>query len=319
MSEIDYTGFGSRGQDFQNLHDDTWLRAEQLWDEHPRIIELAGLRVSRPPLADVLPLFDRSQFLLATLRGASAILGTMSQQESNQVWEDLRLRFFPPLRSVADLTGNQRNLVLLQTLIVGTLIPAGKEQNILDRRWELNKVSHGPFAAHEMSYLLENYPRLIEVSCGSGYLAYELFRRGADIRAQDNNKYGVSEGEALWTKRMTKAGRLVITDDAQSFVKANAGRALLVSWPEPGARYLPAVMEAYAAAGGQTLILKFGGYVGSGFTVQTPGYRPPDNIQEHYRWFFKLLTQDWEQVPQHPAWIPAMFYNNMFVFRRRAA
>ena len=76
-------------------------------------------------------------------------------------------------------------------------------------------------------------------------------------------------------------------------------------------------MEAYAAAGGQVFILKFGGYVGAGFTTMNPNYRPPENVADNIWWFFQLLSEDWEQATPHPPWIPRMFSNNLFVFRRR--
>lgn len=318
----DYSGFGRRGPEFQQLQEDSWAAIGRAWDTLPPQIEQGSVRVARPAMPETLARnFDRSGWLFERLMTLTSVMGGMDVGELVRLWEALRTRFTPPLRP-----GNQiatdTAAVLLRAKFMETLVPTRMADPLRLRRWELNRACHGPMTEAEMRYLLRAHPRMLEIGCGSGYFAAEFLRRGGDIIAQDNNKYHMTAMEFPWTVELRDAGRLIITDDARELIRGNADRTVAVFWPEPGCAWLSQVMEECETAGVQALVVKFGGLVGFGRVTDDPTYVPPRNAGSNIAWTFELLEQDWQEESDaslgRPGWNPWAFENNMFVFRRRA-
>jgi SAM-dependent methyltransferase len=317
----DYSGFGPRGPEFQQLQVDTWSAIGQAWDALPNQIEQGAVRLDRPPMPELLARnFDRSGWLFERLMTLTSVMGGMDIGNMVRLWEALRPRFTPPLRP-GNLIASDTAGVLLRAKFMETLVPIRLADPLRLRRWELNRACHGPMTEAEMRYMLRAHPRMLEIGCGSGYFAQEFVRRGGDIIAQDNNKYHLTAMEFPWTVELRDSGRLVITDDARELIRTNHDRTVAVFWPEPGCAWLSQIMEECERAGVQALVVKFGGLVGFGRVTDDPTYVPPRNAGSNVAWTFELLEQDWLEESDaslgRPGWNPWEFENNMFVFRRR--
>lgn len=122
-----------------------------------------------------------------------------------------------------------------------------------------------------------------------------------------------------WTRELLAHNRLLVSEDAGETVGRHADRTLLISWPEPGAAWLPVAVKTHASAGGKHFVLKFGGFVG----FWMPGDRPhqlPINAGGNIASFFELIAQDWKEVPPsgRPPWVPQALENNLLIFERTA-
>lgn len=81
----------------------------------------------------------------------------------------------------------------------------------------------------EILSTLSKYGPLLEVGCGSGYLAYELKKRSVNVRATDpgTGKY-FDPSIDLWSTPWTEIERITGVDA----VKKYSDRNLLTSWPD---------------------------------------------------------------------------------------
>ena len=123
-----------------------------------------------------------------------------------RLWEQLRPKFSPVLLPGIQIAQNLRDQLLLSTLQVDCILQGAQmEPGILARRWQLNRISHGPFAKHEMEFLLRYHRDLIEVGCGSGKFGHDFVRGGGNILCHDNNAYGFTEGFP-WTTELAEQG-----------------------------------------------------------------------------------------------------------------
>jgi hypothetical protein len=86
------------------------------------------------------------------------------------------------------------------------------------------------FAVPTESILQEicKYSPLLEIGAGSGYWAYELAKRGADIVATDTKKGRYSPLQGHWSKKYTS----VETLHAVKAVRKYPNRTLLSIWPD---------------------------------------------------------------------------------------
>ncbi len=251
VKENDYTGFGPLGPAFQALHEDTWRAISMAWDRLPDQIEEWGVQVRRPPLDQILSsYFDLSGWLFERMLAATSVLGSMGAADFTRLWGTLRLCFLPPLKPLKELAEDTAGIIL-RGVLLQTLMEVRMSYPLQLRRRELNNASHGPFTEAEMEYLLQNHPCIIEIGAGSGYFAAEFLRRGGNIIAQDSNKYGLSGGIMPWTRELLAHNRLLVSEDAGETVGRHADRTLLISWPEPGAAWLPVAVKTHASAGGK--------------------------------------------------------------------
>jgi hypothetical protein len=315
----DYAAFGPLGPAFQALYDDTWRAVSTGWGRLPEWVEEWGAQVPRPPLDQTLSrYFDPSGWLFERMLAATARVGSMNSSCFSTLWETLRRCFLPPLRPAKELVEDTAGILLRSSLL--RVLKEIQRSYALDlRRQELNRACHGPFTEAEMGYLLQNDPRIIEIGAGSGYFAAEFMRRGGNIVAHDSNRYGLSRGVVPWTRYLLACNRLLISEDASETAGRHADRTLLISWPEPGAAFLPAAVKAYASAGGTRFMLKLGGFVGVRMTGDH-SHQLPDDAPTNIAALFQLLAEDWKAIPDagRPPWNPWALENNLLIFERTA-
>lgn len=307
---LDYSGFGSNGEEFQSMHNAAWEAVVEEWRElHNEI-----------PIDDALnKAYCRSGYWFERLMTFAIVVNGMTKDELVSFWDNkFRQLFQPNFPSISDLL-QDKEMVDLRIKLFAAIVRGRTKLNALANcRSALNTICYGAFSADEMNFLINKHRKIVEIGAGTGYFADVFASYGGDIVAIDNNSYGRSAGDevSLWTKSLLEQGRLIIggTEKIAQFAQ---DRTLLISWPEPGAAYPAEALKVYAACGGEHLVTKQGGFIG--FKKASPGEDPAElDCALNIRQFFELLVQDWcEVAPCNQApYVPRAYSDNLWVFER---
>lgn len=312
LRHVDYSQFGPRGNEFQQLYEATWAGITQTWDQRRQTDTQI---MSLPRLEDALRTCDRSGYWFSSFMAGISVMRMMNTQQFVPFWEQFRKAFAPPLTGGQLLAKNQRAVYTRQALLE-TITQVKLSEPINSTRRQLNNVCYGPYTEGEIRYISRYHPQLLEIGAGSGYLASVLQDHGIDMVAVDNNTYSLSDGSLFeWTRELVEQ-RILLAGDARLVPQYTEGRSLLISWPEGGSSFPFEAIEPYAQAGGRSLLIKFGGFIGVHSSNQ-PGYRPPHNAASNITRFFQALARGWKEVSgSKPEFIPEAFENNLWVFRR---
>ncbi|MFN8393003.1 MAG: hypothetical protein U0136_22100 [Bdellovibrionota bacterium] len=184
------------------------------------------------------------------------------------------------------------------------------------RRVALDSMCYGPYTDEQMTYLL-SFPNIWEVGAGSGYLVNVLRNRGNNAYGCDANTYDIMDSHP-WTGELEAAGHLkrggpeLVPEDCSN-------TTLLISWPEPGARFVVEAMRLFREHGGKNMVLKLGGYVGryQPSARLRVSYRPDHDAGRNIEAFFLELAENWEAPATPPPYERELFWNNVWAFRVR--
>ncbi len=319
LTPVDYRGFGPFGTHLQERHETIWRIIEENWEALPPQIEQNGLRVSKPPIDQLLTeQFDRIGWLYERVMvQLTERMGALDASGALELWEALRSSFSPALPAASELAANSRAVLLRRYFVEQLWHPIYANAETRKVISQYNAISYAPFTQGEMSYLRRRHPRIVEVGAGSGYFAWLFLQQGGDIIAHDNDHLGISKkGLFRWTNELIEGNNLIVTDEFQSLIQQNADRSLLIACPEGGSSFPTRAIKIYAAAGGRFLILKLGGSIGYGTQQEESLQKQGENVVR----FLELLSHDWKEVhdQDRPFWNPLAWGDNLLVFGRKS-
>lgn len=306
---VDYSSFGELGSMYQSEYETIWRGVAERWQRRRADgpVEMGPRKFQLPELENALRNYVTPGGLLMMHLLIMSDFEASAIRQVVGVWDNSIRKVFTPWASdskklVIDIEDYSIRRFLMTDI-------AGEVVRSQSRLGTVRGACFGPFTSEQMEYLLQNDPKIIEAGAGSGYFLSEFNARGGDGIGFDNNRYDLSTSDRFsWTGSLLSAGKLVVCSGLPPD-EMIAGRTLMTSWAMPGSAMPAQILRRFTELGGQRVICKFGGFVGSAL---------PTAYEQIFA-FFQVLGKFWMEVriQDRPVFNPRLIENNMFVFERK--